>query len=333
MDLIHQLPDRLLFAIPKKGRLHEHCVSLLRGADINFHRYNRLDIALVKNLPIALVFLPAPDIAKFVGEGNVDLGITGQDMVEECQVTDKIDKILELGFGCCKLQVQVPIKSGINQIEELVGKKIVTSFDVLASKYFAEIDQKYLNDEDKAEGKKTKIEYVSGSVEAACALGLADGIIDLVGELLKIILKKLIRSLAQNPFANTNFFTSLETGETMKVAGLKAISTVLETQAILIRNKNPSNPSLVSKITSRIKGVIAAKKYVLLNYNVLRDDLKEATKLTPGRQAPTISPLENSNWVEVQSMVGKDDVAEVMDKLEEIGARDIMLFKIDNCRV
>jgi len=176
MDIISGLHDRLLFAIPKKGRLHEHCISLLKGADINFHRHNRLDIALVKNLPIALVFLPAPDIAKFVGEGNVDLGITGQDMVAECQVTDKIDKIIELGFGVCKLQVQVPVKSGINKVEELVGKKIVTSFDVLAANYFAELDEKYLTDKEKAEDKKTKIEYVSGSVEAACALGLADGI-------------------------------------------------------------------------------------------------------------------------------------------------------------
>lgn len=119
----------------------------------------------------------------------------------------------------------------------------------------------------------------------------------------------------------------------MKVAGLHAISTVLETQAILIRNKNPANPYLVSKITSRLKGVIAAKKYVLLNYNIIRDNLREATKITPGRQAPTISPLDDGNWVEVQSMVVKEEVAEIMDKLEEIGARDIMLFKIDNCRV
>lgn len=187
MDIISQLPDRLLFAIPKKGRLHEHCISLLKGADINFHRHNRLDIALVKNLPIALIFLPAADIAKFVGEGNVDLGITGQDMVEECEVADKIDEIMELGFGHCKLQVQVPIKSGINKVEELVGKKVVTSFDILSSKYFSQLDKDHLTDEEKAEGKKTKIEYVSGSVEAACALGLADGIGKLIGNIFKSI--------------------------------------------------------------------------------------------------------------------------------------------------
>ncbi|CAG8606000.1 12588_t:CDS:2 [Acaulospora morrowiae] len=304
MDLINNLSDRLLFAIPKKGRLHEQCITLLRGADINFHRHNRLDIALVQNLPIAIIFLPAADIAKYVGEGNVDLGITGQDMVSESQVEDKIDKILELGFGKCKLQVQAPDKGGPTKVEELVGKRIVTSFEVLAGRYFEELDKKYLSEDERNAGIKTKIQYVSGSVEAACALGLADGIVDLV-----------------------------ESGETMRAAGLHPLITILHTQAILIRNKHSSNPSLISKITARIKGVIAAQKYVLLNYNISRANIKEATKITPGRQAPTISPLENGEWVEIQSMVVKEEVASIMDRLEEIGAKDILVFKIDNCRV
>ncbi|CAG8694421.1 14446_t:CDS:2 [Dentiscutata erythropus] len=298
------LSDRLLFGIPKKGRLHEHCLSLLNGADINFYRHNRLDIAPVSNLPIALVFLPAADIPKYVADGNVDLGITGQDMILESQAEERVEQLLDLGFGKCKLQVQVPIKSNIKKVEDLVGKRVVSSFVVLASAYFEELDKKYLSDDQKKEGKKTKIEYVSGSVEAACALGLADGIVDLV-----------------------------ESGETMRAAGLHAISTVCNTEAILIRNKHSSNDSLIAKITSRIKGVIAAQKYVLLNYNIQRHSLSKATKITPGRQAPTVSPLDNGDWVEVQSMVCKDEVAEIMDKLEEIGAKDILVFKIDNCRV
>ncbi|CAG8682069.1 29_t:CDS:2 [Gigaspora margarita] len=303
-DVINSLSDRLLFGIPKKGRLHEHCLSLLSGADINFHRHNRLDIALVQNLPIALVFLPAADIPKYVADGNVDLGITGQDMILESQVGDRIEQLLELGFGKCKLEVQVPVRSNIKNVEDLVGKRIVTSFVVLAGVYFEELDKKYLSDDQKKEGKKTKIEYVSGSVEAACALGLADGIVDLV-----------------------------ESGETMRAAGLQSIAVVCSSQAILFRNKNPSNPSLVSKLTSRIRGVVAAQKYVLLNYNIQRHSLSEATKITPGRQAPTISPLEKDGWVEVQSMVCKNNVAEIMDQLEEIGAKDILIFNINNCRV
>ncbi|CAG8772612.1 21756_t:CDS:2, partial [Racocetra persica] len=291
MTDLNSLSDRLLFGIPKKGRLHETCLSLLSGADINFNRPNRLDIALVRNLPIALVFLPASDIPKYVADGNVDLGITGRDVILEAQVEDRIEQLLELGFGNCKLQVQVPVRSNIKKVEDLVGKRIVTSYVVLAGAYFEELDKKYLSDDQKKEGVKTKIQYVGGSVEAACALGLADGI---------------------------------ESGETMRAAGLHPLSTVCNTQAILIRNHHSPNSSLISKLTSRIKGVIAAQKYVLLNYNIQRTSLSKATKITPGRQAPTVSPLDDDMWVEVQSMVCKEEVADIMDQLEEIGAKDIL---------
>ncbi|KAG0200915.1 ATP phosphoribosyltransferase (ATP-PRTase) (ATP-PRT) [Mortierella sp. GBA30] len=302
MELIKDLPDRLLFAVPKKGRLHTSCLSLLEGADIQFHRKNRLDIALVKNLPIALVFLPAGDIAKFVGEGNVDLGITGQDMVAEAEAQDKVTEILELGFGKCRLCVQVPVKDGAAKVEELVGKRIATSFEGISSNFFKEVDAKAA----KATGveKKTELVFVSGSVEAACALGLADGIVDLV-----------------------------ESGETMQAAGLHDIETILSSQAVLIASKKPKHPELVQTIAGRIKGVIAAQKYVYINYNVERKHLKEASTITPGRQAPTVSPLENPEWVAVSSMVLKNNVAQTMDDLEAIGARDILLFAIQNCRV
>lgn len=175
MELIKDLPDRLLFAVPKKGRLHSSCLSLLEGAEIQFHRKNRLDIALVKNLPIALVFLPAGDIAKFVGEGNVDLGITGQDMVAEARAEDKVTEILELGFGKCRLCVQVPVKGGPTKVEDLVGKRIATSFEGISGKFFNEVDARVAAANGTPE-KKTELVFVSGSVEAACALGLADGI-------------------------------------------------------------------------------------------------------------------------------------------------------------
>ncbi|KAJ3347111.1 ATP phosphoribosyltransferase (ATP-PRTase) (ATP-PRT), partial [Kappamyces sp. JEL0680] len=124
---VAELQGRLLFAVPKKGRLNEQVMKLLEGADIQFRRSNRLDIALSTNLPIALIFLNASDIAKFVGEGNVDIGITGQDMCVENGVV--VEELLPLGFGKCALQVQVPIASGIKSVDELIGKRIVTSFD------------------------------------------------------------------------------------------------------------------------------------------------------------------------------------------------------------
>ncbi|KAF4580771.1 ATP phosphoribosyltransferase (ATP-PRTase) (ATP-PRT) [Pleurotus pulmonarius] len=298
------LDGRLLFAIPKKGRLHEKCLSLLAGADIQFRRHDRLDVCLVKNHPIALVFLPASDIPSFVGKGNVDLGITGHDVILEAQMEQHVTEALRLGFGKCALQVQAPEAAvGVRSVEDLAGKRIVTSFEWVAGKYFRELDERLGLRGDEA----TKIEYVGGSVEAACSLGLADGIVDLV-----------------------------ESGDTMRAAGLHAIATVLETEAVLIKSSTPKHPHfvpLIEVITSRIEGVIAAGKYVVCEYNIHRSKLPEATALTPGRRAPTISPLEEEGWVAVSAMVEKFKVADIMDALKKIGAEDILIFKIDNCRV
>jgi ATP phosphoribosyltransferase len=118
------------------------------------------------------VFLPASDIPSFVGKGNVDLGITGHDVILEAKMQDFVVEELRLGFGKCALQVQVPEAGPIKTVEDLAGKRVVTSFEVLAQQHFDPIDERLgLKGED-----KTKIEYVGGSVEAACALGLADGI-------------------------------------------------------------------------------------------------------------------------------------------------------------
>lgn len=193
-----------------EGRLNQAALDLLEGADIQFKRENRLDIALVKNLPIALIFLPAADIPTFVGEGRVDLGITGYDQVQEHeagvralsqqkQSTGTItpveeetrargcETILELGFGACKLQVQVPEKGNYESSSDLIGKNIGTSFVHLAERYFRDLEMQQTNGYNCLDGYhdgklKTKILELSGSVEAACALGVADGIVDLVGK-------------------------------------------------------------------------------------------------------------------------------------------------------
>ncbi|KAI9443013.1 ATP phosphoribosyltransferase [Lactarius indigo] len=298
------LDGRLLFAIPKKGRLHEKCLALLAGADIQFHRPNRLDVCLVQNHPIVLVFLPASDIPSFVGKGNVDLGITGHDVILEAQMEAHVLETLRLGFGKCALQVQVPEAAPVQSVDALAGKRIVTSFEVLAGRFFADVDKRAGIESDDA---RTQIEYVGGSVEAACALGLADGIVDLV-----------------------------ESGETMRAAGLRPIATLLQSEAVLIRSSTPKHAHLaplVDKITARIAGVIAAGKYIVCQYNVRRATLSAATAVTPGRRAPTISPLEDPEWVGVSAMVERSKMADVMDQLVSVGAEDILIFNLDNSRV
>ncbi|GLA36053.1 ATP phosphoribosyltransferase (ATP-PRTase) (ATP-PRT) [Aspergillus niger] len=305
MDLVNHLEGRLLFAVPKKGRLQQATLDLLAGCDIQFRRETRLDIALVKNLPIALIFLPAADIPTFVGEGRVDLGITGRDQIAEHDALlprgeiSNVEEVMDLGFGACKLQVQVPEKGDITEAKQLIGRNIVTSFTALTEQFFAKLEGK--SEADKSE-LSTKIKYVGGSVEAACALGVADGIVDLV-----------------------------ESGETMKAAGLKAIDTVVETISVLVKSKKTQNP-LVDLIASRIRGVITAQKYVLCQYNIPRGELATASKITPGKRAPTVTALEEDGWVAVSSMVEKKKIATVMDDLTKVGATDILVLNIANSR-
>jgi len=243
----------------------------------------------------------------------VDLGVTGQDVLLEAQMETRVTQLLPLGFGKCKLQVQVPEHdAAIKTVAQLAGKRVVTSFNHLAAQFFEKVDA-----EAGLQGEqKTDIEYVGGSVEAACALGLADGIVDLV-----------------------------ESGETMRAAGLHAIATVLETEAVLIAGKadsgsdmeykRPEHATLISLVSSRIAGVLAANKYVMCEYNIPRRLLDQAAKITPGRRAPTISPLVNGEeeWVAVSVMVEKKVVADVMDGLVAMGAHDVFIVKLENCRV
>jgi ATP phosphoribosyltransferase len=215
---------------------------------------------------------------------------------------------MDLDFGRCKLQVQVPQRGGLTKPEDLIGKNVVTSFTSLTEQYFRKLEAEQSGESNgDSNGEKTKlktkIKYVGGSVEAACALGVADGIVDLV-----------------------------ESGETMRAAGLHAISTVVDTSAILIKSKHPSDAKLVDLITARIKGVITAQRYVLCTYNVERSKLEAASKITPGKRAPTVTSLEEDSWVAVSVMVERKQIAIVMDKLTEAGATDILVTKIENAR-
>lgn len=287
-------PGYCRFAIPKKGRLYEKCVEMLKGAGIEFRREPRLDVAQCVGLPITLVFLPASDIAKYVGEGNVDIGITGLDNVKESMV--EVDHVLDLGFGKCQLCVQAPVADNIKSVEELAGKRIVTSFPDITASYFGPIDEKL--------GVKTQIRFVSGSVEAACGLGLADGVVDLV-----------------------------ETGTTMRAAGLEIVTEILSTQAILFSNPHGEHKDLVELIRRRIEGYITATKFSMIVYNISNDLLEAAVKITPGKRSPTITALDDGISKSVSSLVLKKELSEKMDQLHEVGATDILVLDLMNSRM
>ncbi|KAJ2159657.1 ATP phosphoribosyltransferase (ATP-PRTase) (ATP-PRT) [Coemansia sp. RSA 552] len=290
--------DRMLFAVPKKGRLYDQCLSLLSNIGIEFNRKPRHDIALVTNMPIALVFLPAADIAAYVAKGNIDLGITGLDIIRESQTENEVAELIRLGFGRCKLQVQTPaVNQEVQSAGDLVGKRIVTSFVNLTRQRFAELEGVEPAD------IKTQVRFVSGSVEAACGLGLADGIVDLV-----------------------------ESGDTMRAAGLHAIDTILATESVLITNKNVRFPKLADTIRQRVEGILTARKFVLCQFNIKRESLAKARQVAPGRQAPTVTSLEQDGWVGVSVMIEKSSLADTMDALKDVGATDILVLQIANAR-
>lgn len=286
-------PDHCLFAVPKKGRLYEKVTAMLKGAGVEYHREPRLDIALCKDLDMTMVFLPAADISKFVGEGNVDIGVTGIDIVEESGL--EVERIMDLGFGKCRLCVQAPVSSNITDVKTLAGKRIVTSFPTLTKKFFDVLDAEM--------GVTTSIRFVGGSVEAACGLGLADAVVDLV-----------------------------ETGTTMKAAGLEVVGTVLHTESVLITNKNSKHKDIVELLKHRIEGYITAKKFVMISYNCSKEILDAVTLITPGKRSPTITSLTDGGHA-VSSLVMKGEVVKIMDKLHAAGARDILVVELANSRM
>ncbi|KAG8525192.1 uncharacterized protein KY384_008836 [Bacidia gigantensis] len=318
------LERRLLFAVPKKspnrahwvglsaGRLNRATLNLLEGADIHFSREHHLDIALVMNLPIALVFLPAADIPTFVGQGRVDLGVTGYDQVQEHEVgirtmqqtrrfsdeatsgeiqrnTTGSETIMDVGFGACKLQLQVPENGRYQTPHDLIGKNIGTSFVHLTREYFRNLEN--------------EIDRVNDG-DTSCNGKIRTNIVELSGK----------------------------SGETMKAAGLKPIDTVVKSSAILIKSRSPSNTDLVDLIAARIRGVITAQEFVLCQYNIERKNMAAATAIAPGKRAPTIIALDEEGWIAVSVMVEKRNIAPIMDQLTKVGATDIMELGITNTR-
>ena len=241
------------------------------------------------------MFLPAKDIALYVYQGMVDMGITGEDIIQESRAD--VDVVMKLGLGKCKLCLQAPVPHQIKSAKELVGKRIVTSFVNLSKKYFHALPN----------GDTTSINYVSGSVEAACGLGLADGIVDLV-----------------------------ETGTTMRAAGLEIVETIMATETVLISNKKTKHGDMIEKIKKRFEGYMTAQKYDMMLYNIQEKKLGEAKVITPGIKAPTIMKLSADSdgevWYAVQVMVLSKETGKIMDSLSAIGATGILVMDIKNCR-
>jgi ATP phosphoribosyltransferase len=283
----------LRIGIPSKGRLSELATELLLQAGLNFRRQERSLFARVKDIPADITFLRADDIPVLCAEGAIDLGITGSDLVAEHRAS--VEKRLDLGVGRCRLAICVPEESSYRSAADLQGCRVATSFPRITQGYLA------------SHGSTVHLVELTGSVEVMIALGVADAIVDLV-----------------------------ETGSTLAANRLRLMDEVGQYETILIQTPglaDPEHRSLADRIVRRLEGVVIARAYSLLEYNIPRARLAEAEQITPGFNSPTVSSLEDPAWCAVRVMVPQREVISAMERLEQLGASAILETKISNCRL
>jgi len=280
--------NKLKLAIQKSGRLHEDSIKLLKECGIEISNgVNKLKSEAL-NFPLEAYFLRDDDIPQYVEDAVADIGIVGENVVYE--KNKQVDVIEKLGFGKCRLSIAVRKGEEYDGPDALRGRRIATSYPFLLKKW---LDGKTVDAE---------IHEISGSVEIAPGIGLADSICDLVSS-----------------------------GSTLFMNGLKEADTILHSQAVLIRNQllGKQQEELLSKLMFRIQAVKKAKrnKYVLLN--APNDKLTEIIALLPGMKSPTVLPLAEAGWSSIHSVLSEDEFWEIIERLKGAGAQGILVIPIE----
>jgi len=287
----------LRIAVPNKGVLSEPAAAMLAESGYRQRRSTK-DLAVYDpDSDTEFFYLRPRDIAVYVAAGTLDVGITGRDMLLETAPRDgegpSAVEVMRLGFGRSSFRFASPAESGIDRVEQLSGKRIATAYPVLL--------QRFLDDA----GLKASVVRLDGAVETACRLGVADAVCDVV-----------------------------ETGTTLRAAGLRIIGEpVLTSEAVLVRREGAEEIPAVAQLLGRLRGVMVARQYVLLDYDCPNALLEQATALTPGLEGPTVSPLQTEGWSAVRAMVRQDETNRIMDELWELGARAILVTSIHACRI
>jgi ATP phosphoribosyltransferase len=274
-------PITLRVAVPNKGSLSQSASEMLREAGYA----QRSDAK-----QLSLTDLRPRDIALYVGEGTLDIGITGRDLLLDSGA--KAEEAIQLGFGRSKFRFAA--RPGvISEVADLAGKRIATSYDGVV--------QRYLQDQ----GIEATVIRLDGAVETSVQLGVADVIADVV-----------------------------ETGSTLRQAGLEIVGEVImQSEAVLISRVGASEHPGLEVFLRRVQGVLVARSYVMMDYDMPESRVEQAVALTPGIESPTVSPLHREGWVAVRSMVPRADAQRVMDRLYDIGARAILATDIHACRL
>ncbi len=282
--------DLLRIAIPNKGSLSQSASDILREAGYK-QRTDGKQLTLTDgDNGVEFFYLRPRDIALYVGEGTLDIGITGRDLLLDSGA--KAEEVLQLGFG--RSRFRFAARPGtVTTTDDLAGKRIATSYDGVVRAYLEE------------RGIDATVTRLDGAVETSVQLGVADVIADVV-----------------------------ETGSTLRQAGLEVVGEpILESEAVLITRSGASLPAGFEVFQRRLEGVLVARSYVMMDYDIRVERVEDAVALTPGIESPTVSPLHREGWVAVRSMVRRDAAQRVMDELYELGARGILSTDIHACRL
>ncbi len=280
----------LRIAVPNKGSLAEPAARMLMEAGYR-QRSDPKDLVLVDEANgVEFYYLRPRDIAVYVGEGTLDLGITGRDMLLDSDA--QADELVSLGFG--RTTFRFAAADGTRtKPADLAGCRIATSYPGLVRAY---LDQR---------GITARLIGLDGAVESAIRLAVADVIADVV-----------------------------ETGSTLRKAGLEVFGEpILESEAVLIGRRGAGPTPGLAQLQRRISGVLVARDFVLVDFNIPNEDLDSAVALAPGLEAPTISPLGTAGWSAVRSMVPRRGSQQLMDQLWQVGARGILMTDIAACRL
>jgi ATP phosphoribosyltransferase len=280
----------LRVAVPNKGQLAEPSREMLREAGYPAAHGARELVVQDPDNDAEFFFLRPRDIATYVASGELDIGITGRDLLVDSG--SDADVLLELGFGPSTFRFAVP-EGGPSEVAGLAGMRIATSYEGLLNRHLAAL------------GIDASVVKLDGAVENAVRLGVADAVADVVA-----------------------------TGTTLRQAGLHVIGdAILDSQALLVRRRAAAPLPAVDTFVRRLNGVIVARAYVLVDYDIAADAVDAAVAVTPGIESPTVSPLHDHGWVAVRAMVTRREVHRVMDDLYDLGARGILVTDIHACRL
>jgi ATP phosphoribosyltransferase len=277
-------------AVPNKGSLSEPAAEMLREAGY-LQRSDAKELVLLdESNGVEFFYLRPRDIAVYVGEGTLDVGITGRDMLLDSHANAV--EVMALGFGRSRFRFAAPVGSDMS-VEKLHDLRLATSYPGLVDAYL------------EGQGVSTRLIALDGAVETAIRLGVADVIADVV-----------------------------ETGSTLRQAGLELFGDpILESEAVLIRRKDTSAPLGLDQLQRRLNGVLVARNYVMMDYDVSDSVVERACAITPGLESPTVSPLAREGWHAVRAMVRRSDAQQLMDDLWSLGARAILVTDIAACRI